>query len=541
MTTDLIPPSKSLGYSDIYLDFVAGNDPPKHLYYAESLEAVAKQLDAVDYRRERLVEIVKNQNSICSAPEETFRNIEKLKDPRAVCLFAGQQAGLFGGPMFTIIKAVAVVKAAALYEKQLGRPVVPMFWVAGDDHDFEEVNHMFVLDRETEIQKISYATPPPQEDSVADVQFADADELERAKSQLKEILGETDFTPALYELLDASYTSKDTFATAFGKFMTGLMKGTGLVLFCPGFEEVKKLAVPFFKTIIDKQEELHRRISAANDEINRLGYHIQVEKKENASHLFYNIDGRKPVMRDNGGFTVGEKRFTREELDKAIEEHPEQFSPDVMTRPVFQSYLFPTVSQKGGPAEIAYLAQVNPIFEVFGLPAPYYKARPTVTIIEKRFEKIMKQYEISFEELTGDIEQVINRVLSKSFPDSIEASSHKLKEDVEKRFEQFMKESLEFDPSLRKFGKQIFGKIDYNLKQFESKIFSSHKKKSQDTRDRMYRVWHALYPERGFQERTLNVTYFISKYGFDFVSFLSQTMDSEEKAHQLLHLSEMTT
>ena len=385
---------------------------------------------------------------------------------------------------------------------------------------------------------VAYETLPPQEDSIADIRFTDTRELDRARRELKDILGDTDFTPALYDLLDAAYSPDETFATAFGKFMTGLMKGTGLVLFCPGFAEVKQLARPFFKSIIAHQDDLHARINKANEEISRLGYHIQVEKKDNASHLFYNIDGRKPVLRDGDNFTVGDRMFTRQELEQCIDDHPERFSPDVMTRPVFQSYLFPTVSQKGGPAEIAYLAQVNPIFELFNQPVPFYMARATLTIVENRFEKLMNQYEISFEDLTGDIEQVINGVLEKSFPENLESSIRRLKSDVENRFDQFMRESLEFDPSLRDFGKQIYGKIDYNLKQFEGKVFSSHKKKSKDTRDRIYRIWRALYPNRGFQERTLNVTYFISKYGFDFVSFLLGAMDSEEKAHQLLYLSE---
>jgi bacillithiol biosynthesis cysteine-adding enzyme BshC len=416
--------------------------------------------------------------------------------------------------------------------------VIPIFWVAGDDHDFEEVNHAYVLDRETEVREVAYKTPPEKQVSTAYVTFGDQDELARAKEQLREYLGDTDFTSQLYDLIDRTYTSEETFASAFGKLMSAFMRDTGLILFCPGDEDAKKFGAPFLKQVIEKQDSLQAAIGEANDEITGLGYHLQVEKKDNAAHLFYDLDGRKPVMRDGDGFTVDDRRFSREELLALVDERPERFSPDVLTRPIFQSYLFPTISQKSGPAELAYLAQIYKAFELFERPVPVYYARPTVTIVEKRFEKMMEQYDISFEDLTGDIEQVVNRVLARSFPENLDAHVEQLKRDVEERFERFMKESLEFDPSLREFGKQIYGKIDYNLKAFEGKVFSSHKKKSKDTRERIYRIWHALFPNRGLQERTLNLTYFISKYGFDFVTFLADRMDSEESSHQLLNLSE---
>ena len=210
-----------------------------------------------------------------------------------------------------------------------------------------------------------------------------------------------------------------------------------------------------------------------------------------------------------------------------------------MTRPVLQSHLFPVLSQKGGPAEIAYLAQINPIFQIFDLVTPYHMARPSATVIERRFENIMTEHEISFEELTDDIEQVINRVLAASFPENLEHKFKTLSERVETQFKEFVRDSLNFDRSLSSFAGQVYGKIDYNLKQFESKVFSAHKRKSGETRERIYKLWNALYPNRGLQERSLNTSYFISKYGKDIVQFLYDQLDSEEKAHQLIYVSEM--
>jgi uncharacterized protein YllA (UPF0747 family) len=210
-----------------------------------------------------------------------------------------------------------------------------------------------------------------------------------------------------------------------------------------------------------------------------------------------------------------------------------------LTRPVFQSYLFPVVAQRGGPAEIAYLAQSAPIFELFGLPVPVYQNRPSLSFIEKHIERTMQEYKIKFEDLTGDIEQVINKVLAKSFPEHLEKDLEKLRNILEKQFETLKRDTLEFDPGLKEFAGQTFGKIDFALKNFESKVFAGHKKKSQDVRNRIYRLWHALFPNRELQERSLNIGYFISKYGFGFIKFMHHKIDINEKSHQLISLTDI--
>ena len=534
---NLVEPEK-LGYSRLYLDFVRDRKPARDYYLAGSLEATAHEIDRHDYDRGRLVEILTNQNRAYGASDAAFANIKRLNDPQTVCVFTGQQAGLFGGPLLTLIKALGIVKAARSYTEQLGRPVIPIFWIAGDDHDFEEANHTFVLNRSSDLCKHSYNTAPKEESPTAEIRFDDTEELNRLYSQMRECLGETDFTDDLYTLLERCYTGSDTLVTAFGKLMSALTADLGLVLFSPGDAEAKQLARPFFEAIVEKQDELHRRLGEANGRLEVDGYHIQVEKKDNAAHLFYNRGGRKPVLQDGDRFVAGDDSFSKDELLALIEREPERFSTDVMTRPPLQSYLFPTLSQKGGPAEIAYLAQLNPLFELFDLPTPVHRARPTATIVETRFRQQMNQMEITFEDLTGDIEQTVNRVLAKSFPEDLERDFGQLRGTVESAFRKLIDEALEFEPGMKKFAEQVFGKVDYQIKAFESKAFAAHKKKSQQTRDRIYRINNALYTQHGLQERTLNITYFLSRYGTGIVNYIYDRLDSEETAHQLICLEE---
>ena len=538
MKTSLIAPGKALGHSQIYLDFQAGVENARRFYFCDDPARVAKALDKATFPREQMAAILEKQNRVYGASDKTFESIEKLKQPSAVCVFSGQQAGLFSGPFLVVLKALAIAKAAALYEKQLDRPVVPVFWIAGDDHDFDEANHTYVLNREGEPTLISYQTRPELEMPTSQIAFTNEVELHRVKQLLKDTLGTTDFTTDLYDLIERAYTIEDTFVTAFGKFMAALTRNLGVVFFSPGDDEVKKIALPLFKAILEKQDTLHDTLTATNDSIEKAGYHIQVEKKDNSSHLFCNLEGRKPVMREGDGFRIGDRLFTKEEMLECMEKHSDRCSTDVITRPVLQSYLFPVISQKGGPAEIAYLAQINPLFELFGTVPPCHVGRASATLLEKRFEKIMHEHEIEFGELTGDIEQVINRVLMASFPHDLDEKFNKLRNDVRTDFIDFTEDSLRFDPALAKFAEQIMGKVDFNLNAFEGKVFSSHKKKSQQTRDRIYRLGHGVFTNRGLHERSLNITYFLAKYGIGLIDYIYEALDSEEKAHQIIHLSE---
>ena len=540
MQKQLIPPSKNLGYTDLYLDFVNGRVKGNSFYLADHIEAVAGELDKITYDRSRLVAILTEQNKRFDAGPRTFENINRLIDPKAVCVLAGQQAGLFGGPMFTLIKAIAVIKSALRYETQLGRPVIPIFWIAGDDHDFEEANHTSLLNRSGDLVEIKYATAPRQEVPVARISFEDAEMLAQAKAAVKECCGETDFTPSMYALLDRSYAQGVSFVTAFGRLLSGLLGDRGLVLFCPTDNTATQRAVPFFKKIISLQDDIHIVVGNTNNALLEQGFHIQVEKKDSSSHLFYELNGRQPVLREGEQFVVGESIFSRDQLVTKIEEHPELFSPDVMTRPLLQSYLFPTLTQKGGPSEIAYLAQINPLFELFDLAPPVHQARPTATMVENRFEKLLDEWKISFDELFGDIEQLINRIMAATFPDDLEAKFKRLTQGVEGEFREFIGEALAFDESLKQVADQVYGKVDYNLKNFEQKVFAAHKRKSNELREKIYRMHHHLCPNRGFQERSVNALYFVSRYGEQFVRFLFNQLDSEETAHQLIYLSEMT-
>ena len=533
-----IVPGRKLGYTQLYLDFLAGAGSARRFYSNRNADETSQLLDQVPFDRAAIVSILKRQNESFGSAPAALSAIEELTDPRAVCIFAGQQAGLFGGPMMTLLKALAIAKASRALSTQLNRPVVPIFWIAADDHDLDEVNHTFLMDRQGALQRIDYNGKPKTALPLGQIQLEDGLSLEQPKQLFKETLGQTEFTGELYQLLDRCYNSHHTFVTAFGKLLAALTAEYGLVLFTPNDREVKSLARPFLRQVIQKQDELHALLSARNHEVQAAGYHLQVQKQDDSAYLFVDLDGRKPVHRSGSGFTVGDRHFTQGELLDLLESEPERFSPDVTTRPIFQAWLFPTAFQMGGPSEIAYFAQGNVIFDLFDRPLPVHLARPTLTFVESRHAKAIEKHAIAFEEVAGDIEQLINRIMASSFPEDIESRYEQLRSEIRRQFDSFSEQSLDFDPSLRGFAEQTHGKIDFALKTFEGKLFTAHKKKSTDLREKIYRLQNSLWPNGAFQDRSLNVANFIARYGFGFVSWLYDSIDPFAPGPKLISLSE---
>ncbi len=540
MKEQSVSPSKDFRYSDLYLDFLEKKPAMKKYFIAEEPFEVAAGLGRIHVDRELMANILVRQNTAFEAKPETFKAIEKLRKEDTLCIFGGQQAGLFGGPLLTLYKAIGLVKHAQLLQKKLHREVVPIFWIASDDHDFEEINHAFVLDNKGEIERLAYEAPPPTAVSAAEILFADAEQYNHLSGRVKVTLGETDFTGEMYRRLFAAYRAGNSFVDAFGQYLLDILPDIGLVMFSPADKEVKVASRPFFKRLAEGHFRFREILGETNQNLEKDGYHVQAEKKETAVNLFLHTPARVAVHYESDSFVFGDKRLGLNGLIDLIDRHPERFSPDVLARPIWQSYLFPVVAQIGGPSEIAYFAQIGHLFEFFGLVQPYHYARPSLSIIEKRPEELMAKLELHLMDFTGDIEQLVNRVTEKSFPKEMEAAIGDFKLKFEESFNEFFAAVRKFDESLEPMGKQTYGKIDFAIGAFEKKIYDHHKKRMISTRNQIYRLSNILFPHHNLQERTLNINCYIAKYGFGVIEYLVKEMNVSSIEHQLIYISEMT-
>ncbi len=529
---------KSFGHSNLYLDFI-GRDSRLNKYLISSGPAeAASKISGTMLDRDIFCNILEKQNNEFNSKPGTFSNIDLLRKNNTLCVFSGQQAGILGGPLYTIFKMIDSVKRAKILEKELGQPVVPMFWIACDDHDFSEINHTFSLDRAGQLSRIEYNTESETEVPVAEICLGDEAGYAAFKEQIESIFGGRDLSEDHLDMLLSSYSDGRNIVKAFAMMLNDILPDLGLIIFCPHNTEIKTLSKEFFKSIIEKHFETKKRLEDTENHLTEDHYHIQAIKKKSAVHLFYHAPTRTPIHYLDDCFIVGDKKLGLSGMLDLIEKYPERFSPDVLTRPIWQSFLFPVVGQIGGPSEIAYFCQIGNLFDLYNLVQPYYYSRANATIIEKRQEELLEKYAIKFNDFSGDIEQLFNRISSDSFPEDLSQKLEEFRAKFSEDYNQFTDAVLGFEKSLDKMADQTYGKIDYALKNFEKKIFSQHKKRMDVVRQQIYRLETALYPNHSFQERTLSVHYFISKYGRGIIDFIVDRLEVETTDHQLIYLRE---
>ncbi len=538
MSEQMIETSRLLNYSNLYLDFLNGESRLRRYLFFESPHNVAREIGPGKIDRGVLCDIMVNQNKDFHSKPKTFEAIDRLRRKNALCIFAGQQPGLLGGPLLTLYKAVDIVKRAFKLEMDLERPVIPIFWIACDDHDFDEINHTYIINSDNDLQKISYELQEKPAVAVAELCMSEETGYDAFAEQLDKAFAGTDFSKEHLQRMKKTYALNNSFVKSFARHLTDVLPDMGLVLFCPHNTEIKTLSKDFFRQIVERHFAIRSTLTETEQKLLGDGYHIQAEKKPSAVNLFFHDPDRKPMHFLDGSFHMGEKMLGLTGILDLIERNPEKFSPDVLTRPVWQSYLFPVVAQTGGPAEIAYFCQIGRLFELFNLVQPFYYPRTGATIVEKRHEDLLSKLDIKPEELSGDVEQVINKEAGKSFPAEVEKAIESFHDNLEKEYKNFVEIILHYEKSLEPMAEQTFGKIDFALNKFEKKIFSQHKKKTESVRGQIYKLANALFPERNFQERYLNINYFVSKYGYDIIPYIIDRLDIQTTKHQMIYLSD---
>ncbi|MCP4566023.1 MAG: bacillithiol biosynthesis cysteine-adding enzyme BshC [FCB group bacterium] len=542
MKGDRIEIIEELGYSRLFVDFLNDHRALRPFVAPEPVEAKLLALSKRNIPREKLADLLSNQNKSWQAPAEVFESIAKLKDDRAVTIMTGQQAGLFGGPYLTILKALGAVKRARRLERELSVPVVPIFWIAADDHDFEEISSVDIFNTSGESAQLAIDFDP--ETSYPPMGRMSYDSsITREIDRFENLLPDNDFKQTVLDLLRQCYRSEKNIVDCFAEYLLSLIGHFGIVPLNPHDRDFKILAAPFMESVIGHHREMKTALAATEKELAGAGYHLQVKKASSATHLFIHRPERKPLHRDESTkeeadyFTDGDSRFSPEELIEQINTEPYDFSPDVISRPLLQSYLFPAVEVIGGPAEVAYFAQIMPLFDLFNLVRPQIMRRPSLTLVESRFEKLWKKHNLSYQQVTIDIERTIKSIVEEGFSVGLEKRLDGFSGAVKGHFKSIREELIAFDPTLNDTATKTGERIDFQIKQLKQKALDTHKKKNKDVRRRLTKLGDHFYPHRAPAERSIAIAYFVSRYGEGILDFIYESMDIDETGHQLLTLS----
>src|SRR5271165_6579456 len=408
---------------------------------AEHVAAFAKSTPRDRERQSRVADALEKQNRAWGASEQTLRNIERLHDG-AFAVVTGQQVGLFGGPLMSLFK-IASALALAQQVQQAGIDCVPVFWLATEDHDLDEVNQALFLTHDFQLVPFKASTAGIAGAPVAHIRFAEGtDEL---VAQAAKLLGES----LAADYLRESYVEGETFSNAFAKLYTRMFGEHGLILLDPADAELHRIAAPLFLESIERAGELDTALLARNREISHAHYHEQVKVTEESTPLFALVDGaRVPVHRSNGEFTIRKERLSLEELKRRIIAAPENFNANVLLRPVLQDYWLPTLAYIGGPAEIAYFAQVGVVYEKLLGRVTTMLPRMSATLLEPKVERLLTKYGLELPELFQGETQLRDILAARSLPSELNLDFERGRLAVEEAMQRIGESLQRLDPTL---------------------------------------------------------------------------------------------
>ncbi len=529
--------------SRLYLDYLYGFRKLAQFYAGDyqkdsTYRRLFSEIGQRSYPREKIASILERQNREYGCGGHTLKNINLSTEEDSSFVLAGQQVGIFGGPLYALYKAIGAVKIARWLSGRFERNFIPIFGLASDDHDLSEANFINVIDQANRLKRIEYL--PQEEDwgkSMCRVTLSE--KIHRTIDNFDSATFSTEFKSEVLGKLRECYQKDQKITTAFGKWMTHLLKNSGLVFFDFSDQEFKRLAQPIFEREIEEAGKSTQLVRKTNQELESSGYHLQVRKTADFLNLFLHNDKRERIKFKKTGLILDKikRQLSKGELKIILKREPERISPNVLLKPVVQSFVFPVSVCVAGPGEVGYYAQIKKVFEHFDVVSPIVVPRPSLTLIESRVRTIMEKYSISFQQLLTDTEGVVNQVLKRNFPNQLEAKFRKTKERIRNQINLLTQDLETFEPSLNKTLELSFARIDYELKELEKKVFQAHKKRNSILTNQIHKVRTNVFPDGKLQERQLSSLAYLTKYGFNFIDFLYDNIDIPIKDHQLLDVA----
>ncbi|MFH5885363.1 bacillithiol biosynthesis cysteine-adding enzyme BshC [Halalkalibaculum sp. DA3122] len=532
-------PFNKLPFTKLFRTYVSEYAQLSDFYSAnpfdmDALQQHAERITAPQDRAET-AELLKQFNERFNLHANALKNIDRLREDRSLALVTGQQVGIFGGPLFTILKTVTTIHLADTLEQTLDRPVIPVFWLADEDHDYDEVKHVRLLnhdDLKTHALEYNRNSYPP----VAELTLDDSFYL--FKNEIENDLFETDFTADLWALLNSCYTNGTRLDTAFGQLIAELFSKHGLILAGSNCNSIKQRARHCMKYAIEEADQIREALEQQSSEL-ETNYHRQATVYD--SNLFYLDEeaGRTKILRNGQSWkTDSGREWSTAQLLDLIDEDPEKFSPNVFLRPILQDLMVPTLGYVAGPGELAYYGQMKKMYELFERSMPAIFPRMSATIIEPAISRILDELPFEVGEYEQRIEDLESAYVDQTERHDIEAIFGDWKEKVKQIAEGHTSEIREIDPTLEgaagKATAVYFGELD----KLKGKVYRSVKQQEETQLKRIRRIKANLYPEGALQERTVSFIYFMNKYGMDIWDQLLDTLEEKERLdqHKLIYL-----
>lgn len=509
---------------------------PRSTQFRDWVQEEAANLRYEDSRRQRVADILERQNKSWDASGKTLANIERLRKG-AAALVTGQQVGLFGGPMFDIYKALTAVKLAD-EATAAGVDCVPVFWLASYDHDLAEVNHISLPGAEGALQTLTTPSQGVPGAPVGTVRLGD--EILPVVEQAAALLGDNEITTLLRE----TYRPGETLGTAFARFFARLFADWGVIVLDASDAELHRIAQPIYRAAIERADELAAALLARGQALEAAGYHQQVKVTPSSVLVFTMQNGARTAIHhrqsETEPFAIGldenSVKISQDELLARLHSTPEQFTPNVLLRPIVEDYLLPTIAYTGGAAEAAYFAQSAVVFEkLLGRVTPVIP-RFSATIVEPKMQRLLEKHGITVPAVFAGPEALRQQLAAKNLPEDLQAAFDSAKKLLNAQFAELSEKLTKLDRTLVDAAETARSKIQHQLEKLYAQAARAEALKGELVSRHAEILSNALYPEKGLQERTIGGVYFMARYGCELLPQLYDAVRPDCPDHQILEL-----
>lgn len=501
-------------------DYVNGSGAASRFFPSawDRMEAYEARARAVDERfdregRQRAV------GAVSASEGDTREKLERIARSEGFFVTTGQQPGLFGGPLYSVYKGLTAIGLARELEARLAVPVVPLFWVASEDHDWEEAHHTWLLDVENRLMQVAVERPAGVGDEAIH-RIPVGEPLREALVEFLDALPGTDFSGPWRRTLEAAWTSESTLADGFRATMEALLGPMGMAFTAAHDPVLKDSSVPVLQAALRGAEEHERVLAERARALEAVDYHVQVPILPGGVNLFVRgPSGRERLYRDGEGFHLRHsgERLSVHDLERRLRDSPDEVSPNVLLRPVVESSVFPTLAYVAGPGEMAYFAQLQPLFESLAVGMPVIHPRFSVTVLESKVGKVLEKFDLTVDELADPFHEIASRIARDEVPPDARRILGELRGAVGGRTAELQEVLMDLDPTLKGPISHARSVVFDALGDLEKKIVQAAKRENEIALQQLEKARLHLFPDEAPQERRINPFYYVFRYGDRFL------------------------
>ena len=532
------------GHNNLFLDYVYDYEQVAN-YFLKDFRASTKfeehfeeTLSKYKLGREKLNHLVSKQYEDIECSQLTRNNINLLQSPKTLAVVTGQQLGILGGPLYTFYKIITTIKLARqMADEYKNYNFVPVFWLEGDDHDFDEIRLVNIFGEDNSLTSIAYDDGMDVDENRGSVGIKNIDDnIEDFFNTLITKTRKTDFTGELVSKLKDAYFSGTSFKDAFFDLLHSIFDKYGIIFFDPADSTVKKELSPVFKQELMNYRKHTDALVLRSAELEET-YHAQVKVRPINLFLIENKE-RLAIEPDENGYKLKGKRtkLTYDELLNILGERPDKISPNVILRPICQDYLLPTAFYVGGPGEISYFAQIMAIYDFFDISAPIIYPRSAATIVEKNIAGILEKYKLSLSDMFKDPHDLKNQIVQNLSEFDLESLFSNTDKEIEKILGELQSKIIKIDPSIEGLVEKTKQRIVQSTSALKDKTLNADKRRFDTALRQLDKATSMLYPNKNLQEREINYFYFANKYGNDFLEKIFNNLAINKFEHQIIEL-----